>query len=127
MNWKTGLLAAAAVLGSADRRPSPQTSSSTAIFAAGATGFSSEYTFSTNSEPGFYDVGTNPHADNGFWSYTGGTPAGAPSENMLIVNGGSKGTTHLARNRPECHAGRQLHLLGLHPEPIHNIPRDAEL
>ena len=96
MKWKTGLLAAAAVLGS----QAPAAFAANLIvngdFAAGATDFSSEYALSTNlGSQGFYDVGTNPHADNGFWSFTGGTPAGAPSENMLIVNGGSKGTNRV--------------------------------
>jgi hypothetical protein len=62
-------------------------------FAADNSGFYSQYTYSPGNllPENVYDVATDPAADNPYWSYTGGTPAGAGSENMLIVNGGLVG------------------------------------
>jgi hypothetical protein len=62
-------------------------------FAAGNSGFTSQYTYSPGNlgPANVYDVGTNPQADNGAWP-NAGPPAGAPSPNMLIVNGGLIGT-----------------------------------
>ena len=96
MNLKTGLAAAAALLGLQASAAFAANLIVNGDFAAGNTGFSSEYAFSSNlGNQGFYDVGTDPHADNGGWSYIGGTPSGAPSANMLIVNGGSVGTNRV--------------------------------
>jgi hypothetical protein len=61
-------------------------------FAAGNTGFTSEYTFSPGNlfPANTYDVASDPNADNGAWPNPGPAP-GNGSPNMLIVNGGLVG------------------------------------
>jgi hypothetical protein len=122
MNLKTGLAALTALLG----LQVPAAFSANLIvngdFADGDSGFSSEYSYSANlGSQGFYYVGTDPHADNGFWSYTGGTPTGAPSENMLIVNGGSVGTNKVWYEdgltvTPDTTYTFSVYLLNLYPQ-----------
>jgi hypothetical protein len=91
-------------------------------FAAGNSGFSSQYIYSPGNllPEGVYDVATDPAVDNGNWSYTGGTPTGAASQNMLIVNGGLVGNNivwgeNSLAVKPNTNYNFSVEILNLYP------------